>query len=89
MRTIHKQQLKLVDRQELTMPAGAVIVNVAMQHGAITVWYVCDPKAGPDVRTFLVVGTGWDFDLEDADPKHVATVLTDNEFVWHVFEVVS
>ncbi len=89
MRTIHKQQLKMSDRQELTMPAGAKIVHVALQYEEITLWYVFDTrKVGhPDTRTFLIVGTGWDFVEENVE--HVGTVITDQGLVWHLFEVMS
>ncbi len=70
------------------MPEGAEILTVQPQEGSIMMWVkICDTMSGTSIdRKFRILGTGKYF--EDENLAHIGTVQQ-NEFVWHVFEVLN
>ena len=70
----------------IDMPFGAHILDVQMQHGNITLWAVVEENS-TDIRprTFVILGTGWDFPRGRAF-EHIATVQDEFGYVWHIFE---
>ena len=71
----------------ITVPSGAQIVHVGLQHDKIKLWIMHEFNQSdtvPHTRQFIVVGTGWPID--QTNPRHVGTV-TDGMFIWHVLEV--
>lgn len=70
-------------RVEVEMPDGAIVVEVAEQHGGFTLWAVVVPGSAPQRRVFYIVGTGDDVPA-DAH-THIGTVHTGG-FVFHIFE---
>ena len=97
VKTIHKQRVNFIrdSRAKLetfgsTMRLISVIVQVP---NTITVYYECEmePNYGETTsRVIEVLGTGHPMpDLgEDQERVHIATVR-DDQFVWHVFEIVT
>lgn len=86
--TIWKYSLQITDRQTVTMPAGAEILDVHEQAGGLQLWAVVDPDAEREQRVIEIVGTGG---LMPDGPyrRYLATVQTGGGLlVWHVFEVV-
>lgn len=85
MTTVHKFPLAAIPDVELMMPAGARLLHVGHQDGALMLWAEVDEQAPAERRQFVVVGTGWG---KPADAEvYVGTVQIQNGLVWHVFEV--
>jgi hypothetical protein len=83
--TIWKFALAIKDEQEIGMPAGAEVLSVHAQYGAICLWALLNPDAAVEQRTFRIHGTGH---LVLEPGRFLGTVLMgDGDFVWHVFEV--
>ena len=72
---------------ELVLPAYARILSVQFQHGRIQLWALVNHgETGTERRRFLVAGTG--HPIEEPDPVHISTIQTSDEnHVWHVFEI--
>lgn len=88
MTTIWKFALSVGDDTTVTMPQGAVILDVKdAGPGLLSLWAIVDPDAPTEERLFHVRGTG--HPLGEVG-EHVATVATASSglFVWHVFEAL-
>lgn len=73
--------------QPLTMPLGARLLHVAAAvDGGIALWALVDPSHPTVERSFVVLGTGWSYDLSSAE--YVGTVRVD-WLMWHVFELTE
>lgn len=83
--TVWKFQLRLGDQDIISMPKGARLLHVAMQHHSLCVWALVDPVAPLVRRGFRIAGTGHPIDGNDCK-NHVSTVF-DGPFVWHVFDI--
>ncbi|MBW3630995.1 MAG: hypothetical protein KY464_17110 [Gemmatimonadetes bacterium] len=69
----------------IAMPAGACILTIQTQHGVTCMWAEVDESALLEQRTFLVVGTGGEFDSSGL--TYIGTVLSAGGFlVWHIYE---
>lgn len=81
MRTVWKFPLAPVVEQIVTVPKGAVAVDVHMQAGRPCIWALVDPDAQEEEWTVAIHGTG-----EDVDPRdhHLGTAHAPPH-VWHVF----
>ena len=86
-RKIFKYPLALTDDyQKIPMPAGANIVEVAAQAGAICLWAEFNEpidEATSEDRYFRVYGTG--HPIHDPEASFVGTAHSP-PFVWHVYE---
>lgn len=83
---IWKFPLQHAALQAVTMPAGARVLAVQLQHGAPALWALVDPAQPTTLRAFRIVGTGHPFEAEGL--QYVGTFQTAHgEFVGHVFEV--
>jgi len=82
LNTIWKYPLRLIDRQNLSMPVGASIVSAGRDPiGAMCIWALVDHGADKRDVEIMIVGTG------NALPHvgdFIGTVTMDG-FVWHVF----
>lgn len=92
MAVVYKYELGL-GRSSVTMPKGARVLHIAEQHGSVQMWACVDPDAAPEIREFLLVGTGHEFDdpphSDDTRWEHVGTFIVEGgSFVFHVFESV-
>lgn len=88
-KTVWKFPLAIGGWQNVSMPNGATIVEVAMQFGTPCIWALVDPKEPKKTLRVRIVGTG--HDIEDAEMlKHIGTAHdTDLGLVWHVFAFVG
>lgn len=84
---IWKFPLHLTDRQCVSMPIGAKILSAQVQHGAVTLWAMCDEsRQDKRLRTILVIGTG--HPVPDDCGSFLGTVqFSGGGLVFHVFEV--
>lgn len=88
MRIVYKYPIGLNRLNVLEIPEGAQFLHVAMQRDTPTLWFMVDPQAVDEKRTFVVVGTGEGIHSRADSLTHLGTVLTsDGEFVWHIFEL--
>lgn len=88
MNVIHKISLR-ADVNTCALPLGTEILHVAIQHGEPTMWYR-RPVIPPTLenRNFLLVGTGYEF--PEGDYRFIGTMMSeDQDFVFHVFEIVD
>lgn len=84
MKTIWKHQLKLTDRQTLSVPTGAIFLCVQNQNGIPTIWSLVEPDAPTLTRRYIeIIGTG--HEIAEAPRVYIGTVQID-QFVWHIFE---
>lgn len=81
---IHKYKLpfkyRLLDTVEVPVRHGQLL-HLAIQHGAIHVWAVVDPRTSEAPTVFHCAGTGVEI---DTSWHHLGTVI-DGDYVWHVF----
>jgi hypothetical protein len=83
--TIWKYPLKVVDRQVLSMPAGAQLLCVQDQGGAPTLWALVSPDVPLADRTVLCHGTGHSA-AADVGRYIGTTQQYSGALVWHFFE---
>lgn len=87
MKTIWKFPLIVNDFQQISIPAGAQLLDVQVQHDQPCLWALVDPAAPREFLTFRTVGTGHPF-IDDAwgSYRHIGTYqLAAGGFVGHVF----
>lgn len=73
--------------QCIEMQDGAEVLRVGGQRDRVYLWAKVNPNAFKHTRTFLVIGTGWEFD--DNNTRYVGSaIVVDDRYVWHVYEVV-
>lgn len=87
-RVIHKIKLQ-PGLHSYRLTIGAKLLTAQFQRGVLRLWY--DRPVGAidyEDRMLLFIGTGHVF--QDENWKHIATAQTDDQqFVFHVFELVS
>lgn len=68
------------------MPEGAKVLSAHAQNESVCVWALVDPSKPMTLRTFKIIGTGWD--IEDVTHlEFIGTVLlSGGRLVFHVFE---
>ena len=83
---IWKYELAMVDEQFVAMPIGAEVLTVQTQHNRLCVWAQVDPTKHPELRRFVILGTGNPYEHRDG-MRYIGTVQTHGgSLVWHVFE---
>lgn len=85
MKHIYKYKLGISDYREIKMPKNAQVLTVKNQNNDIFIWAIVNPLEDEEVRSFMVFGTGNDYDLSNSNIVYIDTVII-NQFVWHVFE---
>lgn len=90
--TVHKHLLDWSKdySTKLVLPAFARLIHVnrdTKQPDVIAPWFIVnDTIPADDVRTFHIVGTGWEIP-NSAKVEHVGSVhMSPAPFIWHVFE---
>lgn len=90
-KTIHKFPLKVVDRQEVMIPAGALLLCVQTQViGGVEVpclWAEVSILNPPAPRQIAIYGTG--NPLPDVPGRYLGTVQVENDWgmlVWHAYD---
>jgi len=87
MKKIYKYRLEgILDIQIIRMPESAHILTVQIQNNKITLWATVNPDNLMTDRKFVVVGTGGEFNDDDA--SYIGTVQAMG-LVWHIFEDIS
>lgn len=86
---VWKYPLKDVPRvlQQIEMPASSSILHLQMQGEIPTLWVLVFDNNNPEVRTFVIVGTGSTLP-EDGTYVYVGT-YQHSWYVGHVFEKLS
>ena len=83
---IWKVEIPVLDRVEISWPAGSVPLAVQNQHGGVILWFRCDPEAEQERRWVKVVGTGNPLPADIGDDQYLGTTqMMNGLFVWHVF----
>jgi hypothetical protein len=70
----------------VTMPLGAKILSMQMQHDVPTLWVLCDPDNEQVTRVFEAIPTGGTVNDEDGY-NYRGTAQFSNGLVFHIFEV--
>lgn len=82
---IWKYDIQILDRFLVTMPEGAEVIHVDVQHGTPRMWVKCDPLKPDENRAFRIIGTGHEFD--DSELLFIKSFFTEGGlYVWHLFE---
>src|SRR5271154_4371477 len=86
-RVVHKYALDIDDETFVSMPAGAVVLDVQTQHGVPQIWALVDPDRKLMIgRRFRVAGTGHPIDWQ-TNMRHRGTFqMRDGGLVFHLFE---
>lgn len=89
MKRIFKYVFSITDDIVISMPKGAQILDVQMQHGNPCIWALVT-QANPIVeRVFRLAGTGHPIESSDVDKyTYIGTFqMRDGALVFHLFEV--
>lgn len=87
-KNIFKYPLEITDEQTIEMPVNARILTVKTQGNQICLWALVTPDHTLEKRKIRIYGTGHPVDMENI--IYIGTTMTEGEnFVWHVFEVIS
>lgn len=86
MPRIYKYLVSVNDEFVVSMPSGAEILTVQVQHDSLYIWALVNPDKVPEARFFRIIATGHLIpDLEQLD--YLATFQMQNgNFVGHLFE---
>lgn len=90
MKTIHKFELFLIDRNTIKIPVGAQILTVQTQKDALQIWAIINTEAKKEDRVFEVSGTGIELlPLNGSQRRVYLGTAQSKAMVWHVFEIVN
>lgn len=72
------------------MPKGAMVISAHSQHNKMCVWAIVDPEETElEDITFVILGTGINFDMTD-NLRFIDTLYLDNGYlVFHIFEDIT
>lgn len=89
MKVIFKYQAPMQVRFSFSMPAGAEILTTQVQRKDICIWAKVERGGANEVRNFLLIGTGHEFDESELGRlEYVGTLQVEGgEFVFHLFEI--
>ena len=86
MKAVYKYPLTMVDKQEVSIPTGAKILSIQVQHNQICIWALVNTDNEFEKRTFILCGTGYSISTE-LQLNFIGTVLLyEGELVIHCFE---
>lgn len=84
---IWKYTLPVSDHPVVSMPKGARVLSVDVQHGDVQVWVLVDPEAPTELRKFRMAGTGHSLEKEIESLRFIGTVqMMGGNLIWHIFE---
>ena len=84
MKEIWKFTLPVTDYPVVSMPKGARVLSVGVQHGEVQIWALVDPEAPKELRGFRVAGTGHPLEDEIESLRFIGLVQM-GDLVWHIF----
>lgn len=72
----------------INMPSGAKVLSVQEQNGCVQVWAAVNPDNTSKPRRFLVIPTGYPFDVGVLHQFNFVTTLqlSYDSMVFHIFE---
>lgn len=83
---IWKHELIIKDRQIISIPRGAELLDVQVQGNIPYLWFLCDPEASQVGRIIALYGTGHPLPTDAPTWVYIATFQTP-PFVWHAFDL--
>ena len=86
MKTIYKYELKLVQKQVISVPSNSKILTVQLQKDRIVLYAEVDTDNFLVPRVINIIGTGQT--LPDLPLEYISTVQI-GEFVWHIYETIE
>jgi len=88
---IWKYSLNLTEgaQRDFEMPEGASFLHAHRQNGAVALWFMVDPQAEKETRSFALIGTGHNVPDELAPYYLGTTHFEDLGLVLHVFETTG
>lgn len=89
MKTVYKYPLRLINKQTIKMPEGAVILTVDIQDNQMQLWALVDvdPDKYDIDYTFYIVETGQDAQHIQYPNGYIGTVFFNRQdLVFHVFQ---
>lgn len=84
MRVIYKYDLEITDVQQISPPAGALLLNVAFQGDRLCLWALVNTDYRAHDRIIKIYGTGQP--VESQIGHYIGTAHDPRGFVWHAFE---
>lgn len=88
MKTIFKYQLEVLNQQILTLPLGAEILTVQVQHEVVCLWALVNPKEKlEEERLIEMFGTGHSIEEnKNWERVYLSTIqLSQGKLVFHIF----
>jgi hypothetical protein len=91
METIYKYELKIEDKQEISMQLDAEILSVQTQGDSLCMWALVDPEVEPENRMFEIFGTGHPIPVGmGVSREFISTFqIPSRGLVFHVFERIN
>lgn len=86
MKTIHKYPLRPSDSTLLSIPEGAQVLCVQVQHDQPYIWVLVESDRHPESRLFRMVGTG--HPMPEEVKEYIGSFqLLGGNLVFHLFEI--
>lgn len=90
MTAIIQYKLILMTRQVLLLPKNAKIRKLAcIGRDRITLWAEVDTAQENEMRHFYIVGADEEMDEKIVKNYLDTVVMTDDIFVWHIYEILN
>ena len=88
MRTVYRYQLPFIAVPKLAMPAGAQVLDIAVQGEHVWLWALVDREETDMVnQEFLIIGTEWAMP-DNQGVEFLKTLHLPSSEVYHVFRMV-
>lgn len=84
-KSIWKYQVSFGPDFDIELPIGADIVHAGVQNNDVYIWACVYTKAPKGTRSFKPIATGEEIPF---NAQYIATVQTDNGYVWHIHEIL-
>jgi hypothetical protein len=87
MKRIYKFPISVgVSSVPIELSKGAKVLDLQMQRGCPTLWFLVDPFNEAETRVFQTYGTGEEI---EGDPGEFVGTYQCGPYVWHLFEKVD
>ena len=86
MKEIWKFTLPVTDYPVVSMPKGARVLSVGVQHGEVQVWALVDPEAPTELRRFMKIDTGQCMTEPCVERIRFIGTVQMGDLVWHIFD---
>ena len=92
-RTIYKYEFREGEKTygepyQMMVQKGAIFLSMQVQRGIPCLWFLVDPKAHQEQRSFEIYGTGWDMPEKPGEYRGTYQ-LANGTLVFHVFETTG